>query len=190
MTIGRQPKHARELPLTRRQYGNLIAEWAARKPWDHFVTLTLKYRTSAQSAAAYFHGSFIERLRELTGPDVAFYGQVEAGPLHQRIHIHVLLFGTKDLVPGAIQRAWGAGISEIEPYDRRKRGAGYVSDEWYQPETIILLDDHRRRRRHRRHRNPGRLARSLRRAVADHLRRRGALPIVADFGAVPDATHD
>jgi hypothetical protein len=148
-----------------------VWERARRKPWDHFVTLTFRESFSPRSAERHFETRFMPLIAVMAGRRVSTIGEVEAGSLNETVHIHVLLAGTAALSIGAISRAWGAGISDVEIYDPTLGGFNYVRKHWCDEETVKLIDDYRLRRRHRRpRRTPSRRNHSRERAMASHAR--------------------
>ena len=124
--------------LALRQLKGAWTDWMATLPWHHYLDLTFDQFVSTDTAEKRFL-SFRRHLGRLTDGCIDFFGAVARGPAGDRIHVHVVLWGTNQLTTREIHNAWRPGYDRVAVYDDTKGGVGYIVTNLWSPDAHLLI---------------------------------------------------
>jgi hypothetical protein len=123
----------------RHSYSNAtVSDYAqhfGRFDWHHFVTATFARHVSAEAAEREVHNRFRRRLEQAAQCRVSYFGAVERGDLNERVHVHLVIYGTREMTPGEVEGQWIAGRSDARVFE----GANGV---WYAAKSLGAMDSH------------------------------------------------
>jgi hypothetical protein len=129
------PRHGRD---NRYAISRAFSEHFGSHAWHHFVTLTFAHPINESRAAREVHDGYRRRLEQAGKQRVDYFGAVERGAVHGRVHVHLLLSGTSALANEDLKRAWKKGLSSVDLYDPQ-RGASYAAKTLHRDDSHLLL---------------------------------------------------